>query len=89
MILSVEKKLCKTCNEVKTCILVGKFDQRNKKYTDESGSYWNGKVCPQCNKVRVRENMRKKRETDKLVIAQLGDNAIVPDGGSDDKGSIQ
>lgn len=88
MILSVEKKLCKTCSEVKTCILVGKFDARNKKYTDESGSYWNGKVCPQCNKVRVRENMRKKRETDKLVAAQLGENAIVVEGAPDDKSSV-
>ncbi len=67
MILEVNKKLCKLCNEVKTHILVGKFDERNKKYTDETGSYWNGRVCPTCNRGRVRENMRKKREASKQV----------------------
>lgn len=62
MILTVEKKLCKQCSEIKTCILVGKFDHKNKKYTDETGSYWNGKLCPTCNRGRVKEVMRGKRK---------------------------
>lgn len=84
MILSVEKKLCKHCNEIKTYILVGKFDDRNKKYTDETGSYWNGRVCPPCNKVRVRDNMRKKREADKQAALA----PVVSQGESNDSGTV-
>lgn len=52
---------CKICKELKSRILAGKFDNVNKKYTDETGKLWNGKSCPQCTVLKAREHMRLKR----------------------------
>lgn len=55
-------KNCKVCLKLKKRILIGKFDQLNKKYHDEDGLTWNGHVCGICHRNRIKENMRKKRE---------------------------
>jgi len=49
---------CKVCGELKKRILVGKFDDINKKYHDEKGGTWNGSLCPQCNRERAKNNMK-------------------------------
>lgn len=52
---------CKICKEMKLRIFVGKFDHKNKKWSDESGKLWSGKICPSCNVERSKFNMRKLR----------------------------
>lgn len=54
-------RACKICKQLKSRTLSGKFDERNKKYTDESGKLWNGSVCGSCNQERVKLAMRIKR----------------------------
>jgi len=49
---------CNKCNQLKQRILTGKFDDKNKKYQDESGKTWAGSVCPPCHKERMRINMK-------------------------------
>lgn len=58
----VDKKHCKICREMKTRILSGKYDSNNKKWVDETGSAWNGRVCPKCHKNKIKSNMRKLRD---------------------------
>lgn len=55
-----EVKQCKTCGEVKTRYMSGKYAKLNKKWTNDKGQLWNGKVCPECNVKRLREHMRLK-----------------------------
>lgn len=58
-----DKRICKICGEMKTRTMVGKYpDNRNKKFTDESGKLWNGSVCGVCNVKRSHENMKKLRQ---------------------------
>lgn len=45
---------CKDCGEIKKRILVGRFDDVNKKYHDENGKTWNGTRCPSCHVKQVR-----------------------------------
>lgn len=52
---------CKVCLQLKERILVGKFDDKNKKYTDETNKLWNGKTCPSCVVEKSRLNMQKLR----------------------------
>ena len=54
MSIEMNKRICKTCGLIKDRILVGKFDNRNKKYHDETGKTWNGNVCPKCHIEQVR-----------------------------------
>lgn len=53
---------CKVCDIVKKRILVGKFDEKNKRYHDETEKTWCGNVCPSCHNVRMILNMRLLRE---------------------------
>jgi hypothetical protein len=54
---------CKECKQKKLRILVGKYPSKNKKYTDDTGKLWSGKLCPLCNHNRVLAAMRKARGT--------------------------
>lgn len=56
-----DKRHCKKCNELKTRILVGKFDDKNKRYNDESGKAWRGSICPPCHKEDIRQRMKAMR----------------------------
>lgn len=58
MSIEINKRVCKICNKEKDRILVGKFDNRNKKYHDTTGKCWNGNVCPQCHIEQVRLKMK-------------------------------
>lgn len=61
MSIEINKRVCKICNKEKDHILVGKFDNRNKKYHDGTGKCWNGNVCPQCHVEQVRTKMKLSR----------------------------
>lgn len=52
---------CKQCNELKSRSQDGKFDSINKRWRDETGGVWNGKICPSCHIKNQKENQRKKR----------------------------
>lgn len=56
------KTICKVCNQLKDRISAGKFNEKDKKWIDESGKLWNGKVCGLCNIERVKNKMREKRK---------------------------
>lgn len=58
-----EKNLtkCKDCGQLKYRILLGKFDEYNKKWSDESGKLWNGKRCPTCHRTKIQQQMKVKR----------------------------
>lgn len=59
----VEKniKQCKVCGQLKERILAGKFDTKNKKWTNEQGKLWNGHTCPECHKNKTKTHLRVKR----------------------------
>ena len=55
-------RLCKQCNLLKDRIETGKYpDNKNKKYSDNTGKLWSGSICPECNKTRSHNNMKKLR----------------------------
>ncbi len=60
------KRVCKGCGVEKDRILVGKFDNRNKKYQDIAGLTWNGHNCGKCHQAQVRLNMQLLREKRKI-----------------------
>lgn len=37
---------------MKSRIFDGKFDNKNKRWNDETGSAWNGLRCPACHKIK-------------------------------------
>lgn len=59
--IEINKRACKTCGKLKDRILVGKFDERNKKYHDKTGNTWNGSNCPQCHRATVKIKMKLSR----------------------------
>lgn len=59
---------CKTCLNLHERILIGKFDNKNKKYADETGLTWNGNTCGTCNRDRAKNVMRTTRERRKVVL---------------------
>ncbi len=54
----IDKKHCKICGEMKVRIHNGSYDSRNKRFVDESGKQWNGRVCPDCHANKSKSNMR-------------------------------
>lgn len=63
----VDKRRCKVCNVVQNRILDGKFNQKDKRYRGDTPGYWNGSVCPSCNKERVRRLMGEGRARKKTT----------------------
>lgn len=50
--------ICKVCGELRKKIEDGKYPKgKTKKYVDQFGVQWNGKVCPQCNRDRAKKTM--------------------------------
>lgn len=64
--MEINERRCKTCGVMKTRSLVGKFDNRNKKYQDAEGLTWNGNNCGVCHQLQVRLNMQLLREKRKI-----------------------
>lgn len=54
-------RICKICQKPKTRILVGKFDNKNKRYEDENKKAWRGSVCPECHKEDIKRRMQAMR----------------------------
>lgn len=59
-----EKNLstCRVCQESKMRIEDGKYGaSRNKRWRDEHGKIWRGRVCPDCHKSEMKNRMIKTR----------------------------
>jgi hypothetical protein len=56
--METNKTICKICGQIKDRIEAGKYNAKDRKWVDESGKPWMGKVCPPCNSLRVKELMR-------------------------------
>lgn len=61
MSAETNKRQCKICKELKDRTLIGKFNDKDKKWIDPEGKLWNGNVCPPCNRNRVKDLMKKLR----------------------------
>lgn len=58
----IQQKVCKICNQLKSRIQMGTFPNKScKRWIDESGKQWSGKVCPECQANRAKVNMRRLR----------------------------
>lgn len=62
MKIEISEAHCKSCKILKKRILIGKFDLYNKKYIDDNGLTWNGKMCGECHQKRVKEHMANLRK---------------------------
>lgn len=56
---------CKVCKKDKTRILRGYFVSLNKKWVDENGKLFNGKMCPDCHNEKIRVQTSERRKNDK------------------------
>lgn len=53
---------CKSCQLIKIKIDNGLYpNQKTKRYVDQFGKMWNGKVCPECNRTRAKMTMKASR----------------------------
>lgn len=55
------KRICKECKQEKDRILVGRFNDKDKKYHDGDGLTWNGNSCGLCHKEIIRRRMQAMR----------------------------
>ena len=56
---------CRVCGENKERIEDGKYgESRNKRWRDDSGRLWRGRVCPDCHKLDMKTRMIKSRAKD-------------------------
>ena len=62
----IDRVTCKKCGHKKLRIAAGKYDKRNKRYVDNHGSHWNGRLCPTCHNKRIKENMQTMRLSRKV-----------------------
>lgn len=61
MITESSKVVCKSCGELKTRYLDGRYPSaKDKKWVDENGVQWNGRCCSVCHKAKVAERKRNK-----------------------------
>jgi hypothetical protein len=60
--MKLASRICKDCEEVKIRVQDEQYPNgKDKRWVDASGCLWNGKMCPDCNKERVRKAMMKMR----------------------------
>jgi Zn finger protein HypA/HybF involved in hydrogenase expression len=55
---------CKQCGNLVLRKLDGNFPSKNKKWVDEEGKLWRGKICPKChrhNQKLIQAERRKKK----------------------------
>lgn len=62
------KRICKVCQVEKDRILVGKFNDKDKKYHDGDGLTWNGNKCGKCHKEEVKRRMQAMRVLRKSIV---------------------
>jgi len=66
------KRLCKRCGQLRTRTEAGRYpSSKNKRYVDEEGKLWNGKVAPCCHTPQIKSNMRQLRMERKLDKIKL------------------
>ncbi len=54
--------VCKVCKELKVKTEAGLYPRgKTKRYVDEFGLQWNGKMCPACNRERAKNTMKASR----------------------------
>ena len=53
--------ICKVCKEKVHLVCTETYPNGIKKWKDEEGRIANGKICPECNKNRAKNTMRKTR----------------------------
>lgn len=53
--------ICKVCLKLKKRKQDGLYNKKDKRWMDEDGLLWSGKVCGSCNRERAKETMRKAR----------------------------
>jgi len=59
---------CKVCNQMKNRIQSGKFtDNINKRWVDENQLLWNGRVCPGCHQVKMKQKAHERRQIRKSL----------------------
>lgn len=64
---------CRVCGENKERIEDGKYtggSGRNKRWRDDTGRLWRGRVCPDCHKSEMKERMVKARAKSEKCEAQ-------------------
>ena len=62
---------CRVCQESKQRIEDGKYgESRNKRWRDEEGLLWCGRVCPDCHKKEMKSRMIKSRAKEEQCEAQ-------------------
>ncbi len=69
----IEKNLstCRVCEESKERIEDGKYgESRNKRWRDETGRLWRGRVCPDCHKSEMKGRMIKSRSKAEVCEVQ-------------------
>lgn len=72
------KTFCKKCKQLRTRIEDGFYpSSRNKRYKDEEGKLWNGRVAPCCHGKQVKENMRRLRD---VKVLQAEDKKRILNG---------
>lgn len=55
---------CKKCLQDKQRIQSEKFpDGKNKRWVDEAGALWNGRVCPNCQRELSKNHIKKVRSS--------------------------
>lgn len=57
-----DKRTCKICQQPVDRIEAGRYNDRDKRFTDLNGKAWNGKVCPDCHRDRVKVAIAAKRQ---------------------------
>lgn len=56
-----QTKACRACGELKTRILKGKYNKKDKKWAGEAGGFWNGHTCPECHRRICAERQKARR----------------------------
>lgn len=52
------------CGLIKLRKQSGTFDGKNKRWVDQNGAMWVGRICPDCHRNRMKEAKRKERSKD-------------------------
>lgn len=65
--------ICKICQNLVTKITDFKYDEKNFRYVDDKGKFWNGKTCPACHKEAMRLRMKAKRNPESTVVPVVVD----------------
>lgn len=60
-LLEKNLRVCKECMTLKLRVVAGKFkNSKGNKYRDSEGKLWNGRTCPDCHKIRIRNEKRER-----------------------------